>query len=130
MCLAHEVSEVVAVESLPAAVEDFRFNIQSLNINNILIHQKAVNTFLKEFNEKVNAVVLDPPRKGCGLSIIGDLMRLSPHRIVYVSCDPATLARDSGYLIGSGYNLKEVQPLDFFPQTYHIETVALFVRET
>ena len=130
LCLEHEVGEVVGVESLPVAVEDFRYNIRALNINNILIHQKSVNTFLKEFNEKVDAVVLDPPRKGCGPSIIRDLVRLSPQRIVYVSCDPATLARDSGYLTGSGYNLKEAQPLDFFPQTYHIETAALFVRET
>jgi len=130
LCLAHEVGEVVAVESLPAAVEDFRYNIRSLNINNILIHQMSINTFLKEFKEKVDAVVLDPPRKGCGLSIIRDLVRLNPQRIVYVSCDPATLARDSGYLAGSGYNLKEAQPLDFFPQTYHIETAALFVRGT
>ncbi|MBN2245983.1 MAG: 23S rRNA (uracil(1939)-C(5))-methyltransferase RlmD [Candidatus Aminicenantes bacterium] len=129
LCLAYEVRRVIAVESLPAAVKDFRFNIRSQKIKNILVHQKFVGTFLKEFKERVDAVVLDPPRRGCGPNIIKELARLSPQRIVYVSCDPATLARDSGYLRASGYHLMEAQPLDFFPQTYHIETVALFVRE-
>jgi len=129
LCLAREVSRVFAVESLLPAVEDFRFNIRSQKIENILVYQKFVNTVLNEFKEKVDAIVLDPPRRGCGPNIMKKLSRLSPKRIVYVSCDPSTLARDSGYLRASGYHLKEAQPLDFFPQTYHIETVALFVPE-
>jgi 23S rRNA (uracil1939-C5)-methyltransferase len=128
LCLANDVNKVIAVESSPAAVGDARYNIQSLNNNNVFIYQKYVNIFLKEFKEKVDAVVLDPPRRGCGSVVIRKLARLSPDRIVYVSCDPATMARDAGYLTASGYHLKESQPVDLFPQTYHIEVVSLFVR--
>ena len=69
---------------------------------------------------------MDPPRSGAGEAVIRDLVALEPRRIVYVSCDPATLARDSVYLVQAGYQLREAQPVDMFPQTFHIETVAVW----
>ena len=123
LCLANYVNKVVAVESFPVSVEDARFNIQALKRNNVLFFQKQVLSFLKEFKEKVDAVVLDPP-------FIRELKKLNPERIVYVSCDPATLARDARYFTEADYYLKEVQPLDLFPQTFHIESVAMFIRKT
>jgi 23S rRNA (uracil1939-C5)-methyltransferase len=74
-------------------------------------------------NKKVDCVVLDPPRDGCK-DIIGDILRLKPASIIYVSCNPSTLARDIAMFIKGGYSLKQAQPIDMFPQTYHIETIA------
>jgi len=73
-------------------------------------------------------VVLDPPREGLDKAAVQALLELSPPRIVYVSCDPATLARDVKDLVAAGYHLGEVQPIDMFPQTYHIESVAVLSR--
>jgi 23S rRNA (uracil1939-C5)-methyltransferase len=72
--------------------------------------------------------VLDPPRAGCTPEALETLLALSVARIVYVSCDPATLARDAKGLLAGGYTLAWAQPLDMFPQTYHVECVALFVK--
>jgi tRNA/tmRNA/rRNA uracil-C5-methylase (TrmA/RlmC/RlmD family) len=73
-------------------------------------------------------MLLDPPRAGAGRQVIGEIGRLAPRRIAYVSCDPATLARDAHWLTGSGYRLLGVQPVDLFPQTFYVECVALFGR--
>ncbi|WP_425463714.1 hypothetical protein, partial [Methanocalculus natronophilus] len=82
---------------------------------------------LKSFN--IDKVFLDPPRKGLDEIFLKTLVSLEPKRIIYVSCNVATLARDSQYLVSKGYQLKEVTPFDMFPQTSHIESVALFILE-
>lgn len=74
---------------------------------------------------KADVVTLDPPRKGCGESLLNTVADMKPARIVYVSCDPATLARDLKYLCGRGYKLCKVQPVDMFGQSSHIENVCL-----
>jgi 23S rRNA (uracil1939-C5)-methyltransferase len=71
-------------------------------------------------------VLADPPRAGLGKKVVGHLVRLQPDRLVYISCDPATLARDTKMLLDGGFFLRSIQPLDMFPQTFHIETVSLF----
>jgi len=74
-------------------------------------------------------IIADPPRGGMGEDVIKSVLHLSSQTLAYVSCDPATLARDSRFLVAGGYSLTEITPFDFFPQTYHIETVALFKKE-
>jgi 23S rRNA (uracil1939-C5)-methyltransferase len=77
----------------------------------------------------VDLIVLDPPRSGAGKRAIEEIVRLAPQRVVYISCDPAPLARDARNLVDAGYKLQKVQPVDLFPQTYHIESIALFTRQ-
>ena len=75
-----------------------------------------------------DTIVVDPPRKGCDSKLLETLIKMSPNKIVYVSCDPATLARDLAYLVAEGYQVDKVQPVDMFPQTTHVETVVKLSR--
>jgi len=127
LALAGEVGRVVAIESAPSAVEDFHFNAAGLE--NVTLLEGKVQSVLGRLEEPVDLVVLDPPRAGAGERVVAEIARLAPGRIVYVSCDPATLARDARHLTDAGYRMAVVQPLDLFPQTFHVETVALFVPE-
>jgi 23S rRNA (uracil1939-C5)-methyltransferase len=88
----------------------------------------AVEEVLPGLEMPVDLAVVDPPRTGVHPEALAALARLAPQRIVYVSCDPATLARDGRALAEAGYNLAVVQPVDMFPQTYHVETVSLWVK--
>ena len=88
-----------------------------------------VEAVLPDLDVPLDAAVVDPPRAGVDRYALDALVARHPGRIVYVSCDPATLARDAKRLARAGYSLVEVQPVDMFPQTYHVESVALFVPE-
>jgi 23S rRNA (uracil1939-C5)-methyltransferase len=124
LALANEVGQVVAVEESPAAVEDWRFNAGGLD--NATIHPGAVEAVLATVEGPVHIAVVDPPRSGMEPKALDALAAHNPARIAYVSCDPATLARDARRLVDKGYGLVHVQPVDMFPQTWHIECVALF----
>ena len=130
LALAELAGEVIGVESSPSACEDFEFNAGEQT--NISLHEGAVEQVLpalRSEGQRVDIVVLDPPRAGAGPEVIRELAALGPRRMVYVSCDPATLARDAVYLAAAGYRLVEAQPVDLFPQTFHVETVALWERQ-
>jgi 23S rRNA (uracil1939-C5)-methyltransferase len=77
---------------------------------------------------KVDMIVLNPPRKGCEEKVLLEAVKLSPSRIIYVSCSPQTLARDLDFLAGNGYRTSEIQPVDMFPQTHHVENVARLMK--
>lgn len=126
LSLAGEVGRVVGVESEPSAAADFVFNARELDTVELL--EGKVQQVLGGVEGPVDLVVLDPPRAGAGERVMGEVARLRPRRIAYVSCDPATLARDARHLVDAGYHLEMVQPVDMFPQTFHIESVNLFVR--
>jgi len=126
LSLADQVGSVLGVESDPSAVADFHYNARGLD--QIELIEGKVQSVLARINEPVDLVLLDPPRSGAGQAVTGQIARLQPRRIAYVSCDPATLGRDARHLVENGYLLQEVHPVDLFPQTYHVESVALFIR--
>lgn len=122
--LAEQAELVIGIESSPSAVDDLLVNTEELT--NVEVVEGAVEDVLPEITVSLDAVLLDPPRGGVERSALDALVELDPERIVYVSCDPATLARDAKRLGRSGYRLAESRPVDMFPQTYHVESVSLF----
>jgi 23S rRNA (uracil1939-C5)-methyltransferase len=128
LALADSVGRMVGVEADPSAVADWRHNAQGMD--HVELMEGKVQAVLPRLEGPVDLLLLDPPRSGAGERVIGEIARLGPRWAVYVSCDPATLARDARRLVDVGYQLRDVQPLDLFPQTFHIESVALFERDS
>jgi 23S rRNA (uracil1939-C5)-methyltransferase len=117
-----QAGRVVGIEASPSACADFQRNLAGAQ--NVSLHQGEVGQVLPALPDRFDAIVLDPPRGGCEPGALDALVAKAPRRIVFVSCDPATLARDIKRLTGAGYQVQRVQPVDMFPQTYHIETVV------
>ena len=126
LSLAERVGQVIGIEENPFAVADADFNAGELE--NVTLIEGRVEDVLPDLDERIDVAILDPPRGGCEPEALQALSELAPSRIVYVSCDPATLARDVKRLSETGYVLVEAQPIDMFPQTYHLESVALLGR--
>lgn len=129
--LARSAGKVYGLEVVPAAVEDARHNAVLNKIDNVEFLAGKVERLLPALagqGLRPDIVVLDPPRRGCGREALDAVIAMEVPRLVYVSCDPGTLARDLGYLSGRGYQLREVQPVDMFPWTHHVETVVLMSR--
>jgi 23S rRNA (uracil1939-C5)-methyltransferase len=124
--IAEEARHVTGIEINPPAVADARHNLA--HADNVTLLEGAVEEMVEDIDGRLDAVVVDPPRTGLEPEVIDALIARSPTRLVYVSCDPATLARDCRRLARQGYTLDWVQPVDLFPQTYHIENVALMSR--
>ncbi|MBM4406141.1 MAG: 23S rRNA (uracil(1939)-C(5))-methyltransferase RlmD [Chloroflexi bacterium] len=120
--LAPSARQVIAIEESSSAVADARLNIEGLA--NVTLAEGKTEEVMAQMAERPDAVILDPPRTGCHKTTLDSLVRLQPPRVAYVSCDPESLARDLKVLCASGYELIEVQPVDMFPHTYHIEAVA------
>ncbi|EEG78841.1 23S rRNA (uracil(1939)-C(5))-methyltransferase RlmD [Dethiobacter alkaliphilus] len=130
--LARKAAKVVGVESVEAAVHDARENANVNNIKNAEFHTGTAETVVPRLFKQgyhADVVVVDPPRKGCDEKLLATIAAMRPQRIVYVSCNPATLARDLKYLQQNGYNPIEAQPVDMFPHTSHVETVVLLERK-
>ncbi len=127
--LSSQAQRILGIEINPAAVIQAHANAQLNRITNAEFIQADMGDWQFLGEHPPDIVLLDPPRKGCDPTTLNHLKTLAPERIVYVSCNPATLARDLNDLCHAGfYNLTRVQPLDFFPQTAHVETVAFLHR--
>ncbi len=126
LLLAPRVARVIEIESSASAVEDARAN--AVEFTNVELHEGMVEEVLPQLKTHIDIAVADPPRAGIAARALDALIAQAPRAFAYVSCDPATLARDARRLVDGGYRLAEVQPVDLFPQTYHIETVSRFER--
>jgi 23S rRNA (uracil1939-C5)-methyltransferase len=124
--VAPVAGQVIGIESSPSAVADARKNLASFG--HVELREGRVESVLATLAEPVDAAVFDPPRAGCGPEVIREIVACNIKRLVYVSCDPSTLARDARQLLDVGYALTDVQPLDMFPHTLHIETISTWVR--
>ncbi|MCQ2250893.1 MAG: 23S rRNA (uracil(1939)-C(5))-methyltransferase RlmD [Bacteroidales bacterium] len=126
--LARNAAKVYGVESVESAVNDARENARFNNIENAeFITGKAedvIPDLVDRQGIKADIVVVDPPRKGCDKSVLDTIIKMKPRRMVYVSCDATSLARDLKYLTDNGFQINDVQPVDMFPHTVHVETVV------
>ncbi len=119
---------VIGVESSRVAVRAAKANANINDRRNVEFVEADVEEFIRAFEGKVDAVILDPPRGGAGKSVMSDIVRLKPPKVIYVSCEPSTLARDLKVLIQGGYEIKRIKPFDMFPQTFHVETMVVLER--
>lgn len=128
MWLSPVAERVIAIEEMSSSVSDGRVNAEMNRLSNFEFHEAKVEHYVPKLlasGTKPDAVVVDPPRKGIDLIGLQSIIQLGAPRIVYVSCNPATLARDLRILEDNGYKTKRVQPIDMFPQTHHIESVTV-----
>ena len=130
---AKHVKTVLSVEIVEAAVKDAVKNAKNNGIKNFRVYCDDASSFMVRMAEKkehVDVLFMDPPRKGSDERFLNALLKLKPSRVVYVSCDPSTLARDVAY-ISKSYEVESIQPVDMFPQSFHVETVAMLsLRES
>ncbi|WP_342599095.1 23S rRNA (uracil(1939)-C(5))-methyltransferase RlmD [Psychrobacillus sp. FSL H8-0483] len=128
--LAQKAKQVLGVEIVPQAIEDAKRNAELNGFNNTFFEagpaEEVIPKWYKE-GKTADVLVVDPPRKGCDEALLQTILEQKPKRVVYVSCNPATLARDLRILEDGGYKTQEVQPVDMFPQTTHVECVSQLI---
>lgn len=128
LIFSKQAQRVMGIETVYEAVRDAQENAERNNIKNCsFIHGKAEEKISQM--ESIDIALLNPPRKGCDKSLLESLIKKQPSRIIYISCDPATLARDLHFLSNNGFEVGSVQPVDMFPQTMHVESVATLNRQ-
>ena len=123
-----KAKKVLGVELNPDAVKDARVNAKLNSAENTEFYNADAGEFLADTaasNEKYDVVIMDPPRSGSTVKFLKSVVKLAPKTVVYVSCNPETLARDLMFLVRNGYKVKKIQPVDMFPHTNHVETVVL-----
>lgn len=128
LSMADAVGKVIGVEVVPQAIADAKANAARAGIENAAFYVGDAGEIAAKFaaeGTKPDLIVLDPPRKGCDTVTLDACLQMAPSRIVMISCNPATAARDAAYLCGRGYSLDVLRPADFFPRTGHVETVVL-----
>ena len=131
MYLAQKAKHVIGIEIIKDAIENAKENAKRNKIKNVEFHTADVAKYLPELAKKgikAEVVVLDPVRAGCDEKVIEAIGKINPERIVYVSCNVATQARDIERLSQKGYKLIKIQPIDMFPQTTHVETIVLLSK--
>ena len=131
--LAQKAKQVYGVEIVPPAIADAKDNARRNGIQNAEFYVGKAEEILphkyETENVKADVIVVDPPRKGCDEALLETIVKMQPERVVYVSCDSATLARDLKYLTKKGYQVKKIQPVEMFAFTEHVETVCLLSKK-
>ena len=122
--MAKEAAQLIGIELSDSACDDYATNLDEFD--NVSLYMGAVEEVLPSLEIHPDVVVIDPPRAGLDKRVITAIVTARPQKVIYVSCDPATLARDVKRFSQQGYNLVSVTPFDQFPQTHHIETISLF----
>lgn len=125
--LAPRAGRLIAIESSATAVEDFAYNLDEFE--NVEIYQASAEEALPGLDEQPQVIVVDPPRAGLNRRVIDAILNMRPELLAYISCDPATLARDARRLVSGGYHPRSFTPFDLFPQTYHIESASIWLRQ-
>ena len=131
LCLARKAKRVIGIEIVKPAIEDAKKNAKKNHMENTEFYAADAGKLMPHLYRKglvPDVIVMDPVRAGCSEEVLKAAAGMNPKRIVYVSCNPATFARDAKILKSEGYEIKEIQPVDMFPQTMHVETVALMIR--
>ncbi len=132
LSMADRVRSLIGVESVPQAIENAKRNAERNAVKNaefICGDAGKISEVLADRGVSPDVIIVDPPRKGCDSITLNAMLRMSPKKIVYISCDHATAARDSRYLCDNGYELVKYRPMDMFPRTGHVETVCLLSRK-
>jgi 23S rRNA (uracil1939-C5)-methyltransferase len=133
LAAARKSKRVYGIESVRSAIDDAKKNAEKNKIDNADFYcGKAEDVFPKLHKQGIDAdiVIVDPPRKGCEKSVLDTIIKMKPEKVVYVSCNPATLARDLKILGDGGYEIAEVQPVDMFPHGTHVETIVCLQRKS
>jgi 23S rRNA (uracil1939-C5)-methyltransferase len=120
--IAPRVGRLIGIEASPSAAEDFAVNLDEFD--HIELYEAPAEMVLPGLADRPDAIIVDPPREGVDRRAMDGLLDLRPPLLIYVSCDPSTLARDAKRLLAAGYHLEQVTPFDLFPQTYHIESIS------
>ena len=131
LTMAKNAKKVLGVEINADAIRDAKENATLNGMQNVEFYNEDAGeyiSFLARKKEKIDVVITDPPRAGCSMKFLKSLIELSPKRVVYISCNPETLARDLNVLVKSGYRVKKIQGVDMFPHTNHIECVVALTR--
>ena len=131
LSLADKAKNIIGVEIIPQAIENAKLNAESNRISNAEFFCSDAGEFaekLAQSGEKPDIIIVDPPRKGCDNKTLDAIIKMSPEKIIMVSCNPATAARDSAYLCNSGYKVTKARAVDLFPRTTHVEAVVLMSR--
>ena len=130
--MSRKAGKVYGIEIIPQAIDDANENAARNGITNAKFYVGKAEEVLPDLYEKegiyADVICIDPPRKGCDIAALETMLKMAPKRIVYVSCDSATLARDLRILCDGGYKLEHVRPCDMFPMSVHVETVCLLSK--
>ncbi|MEG0496544.1 MAG: 23S rRNA (uracil(1939)-C(5))-methyltransferase RlmD [Carnobacterium sp.] len=132
LTLADKAKHVYGIESVEPAVENAKTNAKLNNVENVTFEAGLAEDVMVEWSKqgrKADLVVVDPPRKGLEEAFINAVIEMEPAKMIYVSCNPATLARDVALLTEGGYTVEKIQPVDLFPQTSHVESVTLLTKD-
>jgi 23S rRNA (uracil1939-C5)-methyltransferase len=120
------VGNLTAIESSGSACHDFAVNLDEFD--NVTLYEAEAEEVVPALESPVDMLVMDPPRAGLAPAVHDALAALAPRQIAYISCDPATLARDIKKILQNGYELTSITPFDLFPQTSHIESISIFEK--